>query len=397
MNRSLILLCIFLFFTGILTGEDISTVKKLAAQCTTGNQEACKKLADIARNDKDSNVRKAAVKMLPDGHQLRQIVLASEKDVRKITDEALLADIAKSAVDFNAGKLAVKKLSDQTLLADIAMSAAWGSVAKAAIEKLTDQTVLAEIARIGRNFSNEIRMAAIKKVSDQILLAEIACTDKNEDVIDAALSALRKTPKPLSAKAIEWLQQPLKEKWNDLEKNARKAIIEGIPEESWPVVLAEPGIVVVTSDRGLSSLQYYVKIRSSVDLRSIAHGICPIIGAPIPPGPYTFVVYYDYISLGRREEQWSQNFLSFSSTIELDGIYLIYSGVVGSNWNPGIKLICKGEECVSVAKNYENPEVRSAAVEKLTDQAVLADIARNDKESEVRSAAERRLKALQLK
>jgi hypothetical protein len=91
MNRWLILIFAFLLFAGMLIGEDITTVEKLAAECSAGNQEACKKLADIAKNDKDDNLRKAAVNVL--------------------TDQTVLAKFAIE--DMSVGHIAMQKIASQ--------------------------------------------------------------------------------------------------------------------------------------------------------------------------------------------------------------------------------------------------------------------------------------------
>ena len=66
--------------------------------------------------------------------------------VRKINDQTLLAEIAKTDSDDHVRKEAVKKLRDQALLAEIAKtSPSWSGVRKEAFSRLTDQA-LAEVA-----------------------------------------------------------------------------------------------------------------------------------------------------------------------------------------------------------------------------------------------------------
>jgi len=291
MNRWLILFCVFLLSAGMLISEDVSTVEKHAAECSAGNQEACRKLADIAKNDKDSDIREAAV--------------------RELTDQELIADIARNDEWWHVRQTAVKN------------------------PNLTDQTVIADIAR-------------------------------NDTFFDVRIDALRiliKTPKPISAEAIARLQRSQKEKpsdWGDWEENACRALIKGIPEERWPVVIKDMGV--------------------SISLPK---------DDPIPPGRYTFSASY------KRGDSGSIENVSFSAKLELDGIYKIYSGVFDNSWNPAIKLICKGHGCDSVAKNHKDNYIRLAAAEKLTNQtvaqAIFANIAKNDKDDWVRWAAVKKL------
>ena len=58
--------------------------------------------------------------------------------VKKLTDQRVLAEIAKNDGDWNASQAAVEKLTDQTLLADLAKtSRKWIHVREAAVKKLS--------------------------------------------------------------------------------------------------------------------------------------------------------------------------------------------------------------------------------------------------------------------
>lgn len=66
--------------------------------------------------------------------------------VEKLTDQAMLADIAMKNTDLSVRKAAVEKLTDQALLAKVAQNAADWIVRRAAVEKLTDKALLEDIA-----------------------------------------------------------------------------------------------------------------------------------------------------------------------------------------------------------------------------------------------------------
>jgi hypothetical protein len=107
--------------------------------------------------------------------------------VAKLTDQALLATIARKATDRDIRCAAVAKLTDQALLAKIAREEEW-AVCRVAVETLTDQALLATIAREATD--RDIRCAAVAKLTDQALLATIAREDKERAVRRVAVETL---------------------------------------------------------------------------------------------------------------------------------------------------------------------------------------------------------------
>src|ERR1039457_6006981 len=73
--------------------------------------------------------------------------------------------------DWRMRQAAAKELTDQALLAEIARNDQDVDVRKVAVERLTDQVVLAEIIR-NDSFS-EVRQAGVKRLTDQSLLTHI--------------------------------------------------------------------------------------------------------------------------------------------------------------------------------------------------------------------------------
>lgn len=228
------------------------------------------------------------------------------------------------------------------------------------VKKLKDQSLLAKIVKIAAN--NSVRCSAVKNLTDQGLLAEIACSNEDRPVRLAALYTLSIMSTPLSTEAIKWLKKPKKEAYNDYENNYRLAIIQGIKREQWPVVLVEESIGVYD--------------KSSTGL--------------VPPGRYSFSLSYS-----RTDDfykTYSKSNVKIDGILEPNAIYWIYSGGLAITWDPGIKLICKGDDCISVAKKDSNRHIREAAVSHMiTNQGVLADIAKTDKNSYVRKGAVEKL------
>jgi hypothetical protein len=111
-------------------------------------------LADIAKNDDDWHVRKAAYERLGNDQSALAEVAKNDEDLRgcyaiveELTDPSVLADIAKNAKDSWIREAAVNKLTDQSALADVAKNAKDRDIRKAAVWKLTDPEVLADIAQ----------------------------------------------------------------------------------------------------------------------------------------------------------------------------------------------------------------------------------------------------------
>jgi glyceraldehyde-3-phosphate dehydrogenase/erythrose-4-phosphate dehydrogenase len=134
-------------------------------------------LADFAKNDKNEDMRIAAVKKLTDQSVLADFAKNDKAYnvriavVSKLTDQSLLADIAKNDENYNVRIAVVSKLTDQSLLADIAKNDKNSNVCEAAVNKLTDQSLLADFAKNGNYY---FRTVAINKITSQQELTLIA-------------------------------------------------------------------------------------------------------------------------------------------------------------------------------------------------------------------------------
>lgn len=144
----------------------------------------------------DSQVRLAAVGKLTNQGRLAKIALTDQdNDVRlsavnRITEQTLLATIAKENGFRDCGLAAVMKLTDQKLLSNVAKenSSYINPVCVAAIERITDQGQLADIYMNAKD--DELRMAAIRKISDQSFLADVAKIYRNKIIFETILAKL---------------------------------------------------------------------------------------------------------------------------------------------------------------------------------------------------------------
>jgi hypothetical protein len=134
-------------------------------------------LAEVAKNHKDDSVRQAAVE--------------------KLTDQAVLVEVVKSDSSSVVREAAVKSLTDQDVLANVASNDRHESVGLAAVSKLTNQARLAEVAR-GATAKNiyahwRVRILATRKLSDQDLLSDLAMNHEDASIRAAACGNLANT------------------------------------------------------------------------------------------------------------------------------------------------------------------------------------------------------------
>ena len=151
-------------------------------------------ISEIVKTARNSTIRIAAVERITDATRIRDIAAnASKMDTReaaikKLDDQELLAEIALTDPAWQVRVLAISKLTDTAVLRDLAKTAGPNQVRTAAIGKIDDQMVLEELARtVGPDF---IRMAAIQKMSNQALLGKLAREAGPDAVRVAAIQKL---------------------------------------------------------------------------------------------------------------------------------------------------------------------------------------------------------------
>jgi len=163
-------------------------VKKLT------NQEI---LADIAKHNSSDILRATAVGNLNSQSILSEIAKSETNShvcralIEKLTDQEALAYIAHNNCDKQVRIKAVDKLTDQKMLADVAKNSTeyrFREVSIEAVKKLTDQRILADVATNGKEY--DTRIIAIKKLTDPNVLAYIAKNDVNINLCKAAVCKL---------------------------------------------------------------------------------------------------------------------------------------------------------------------------------------------------------------
>jgi len=145
-------------------------------------------LTEIAREDPDGRVRRAAVAKIVDPAALAVVVSADQDPLVRDQAIAMLRDVALDAFEGVAeaqSLAAVDALTDARALAVVAKSAASEAVAQHARGRISDQHVLGSIARHAEHES--VRRAAFEAVGDEREMLSIAL---NSEFREPALSAV---------------------------------------------------------------------------------------------------------------------------------------------------------------------------------------------------------------
>lgn len=151
-------------------------------------------LAQVALNDKDWTVRKAAVEGLTHQGVLAKVSLSDEDlDIRKLavsrlTVQAALAKVATSDKDWSVRRAATALLTDQGVLARIALVDPDSDIRKLAVSLLTDQAALTRVARSDKDWS--VRRLAVSKLTSPRSLTQVATNDEDSDIRKLAVSRL---------------------------------------------------------------------------------------------------------------------------------------------------------------------------------------------------------------
>jgi len=187
-------------------------------------------LAEIALNDIDADVRYAAVRGLEDQYTLNKVAQTDKASfvrrevLNKINVQSIIAWVAENEENENIRKEAfgkifdktlieeikqrknnsiheIKNITDQTKLRDIAQSSGDSDIRFAALQGITDAKILTELVMHGKH--NDVRMQSIKMLPHKgmHILPEIAKCDRDGHIRDAANSTR-------SDKLHKWVAMP---------------------------------------------------------------------------------------------------------------------------------------------------------------------------------------------
>ena len=359
-----LLLAIGLIWIAPLSGQDADAqkVERLAAECEAGNLKSCLKLEklarkwddrehsllikavrrmknkvkldELARNTRNSgDIRLAAIcnPNLADQALIAQIIISmpphavdltyscDETLKTRLTDQALIAKVAKNAKSDDVRESALRKLTDQLLLADIAKNDEDWDVREAAVQRLDNQTDLADIART--DYWHGVREAAVSRIEDIDVLADIAGNDKEYSVRHQA--AIRRS-------LLVEMSKP--DAHHHADPEVRLASVEKLTDQA------------LLADIAINDNHYSVRraaVRKLVELTLAAE-------------------------IARHDDHWEVR-------------------------ETALQKLTDQSVIIEIAKNDKVSNVRKAAVEKITDQAALSEIAKTDQNTDVRKDAVKKL------
>jgi hypothetical protein len=168
--KQFFILSLFLVFVAA-SASITDDFDELAKGCEAGNKKYCQKLIKIATKSKESFLRREAVKYL--------------------SDQVVLAKIAKNDTDIYVRTDALKKISEenQTILINFALHDENPGIRGDAINKVNDQQVLISIALNDKD--QYLRDCAVSRLNDQQVLTSIALNDKDKNVRGSAVNRLK--------------------------------------------------------------------------------------------------------------------------------------------------------------------------------------------------------------
>lgn len=422
-------------------------------------------LADIAKNEKAFTVRCIAVEKIIDQNVLAHFAKNDEwvkiryTAIEKITDHNILADVAKNAKDSTISCEVIKKLTDQNLLADIAKNATDNIGRLTAIAKLTDQKILADIAK--NYIDRVILMALVEKITDQNILSDIAnnaskkyygwatvnhVTDKNiyaegiknvQDIVakitdqnilidisknNEGIAAYAATKKLTNQGVIVDIAKNNKDRYvrctaiemvtdqnvltdiakNDKDYRVRRAAIEKITDQNVLADIAKNdkdylvrsvAIVMITEQNYLVDVIKNAQISEARLEAAIMRVEKEYINVSIEEGQQR--VFNDiYKGLGLRVAQsgFPQPKFDFEKSINAGKSADEESLTI---YRTALEKLTDQNILADIAQSAKDRTARFAALEKLTDKKILADIAKNDTDNNVRTAAEKKLTDLE--
>lgn len=137
-------------------------------------------LLQIAREDEDAGVRRAAVAKLDDPAALATIARGEQDEsVRGVARDLVIA-LAQDATDEGPARLALEGILEPRDLVVVARSAELEAVAVAALERVGEGKHLATVARQANHAS--VRLAALERLTDPADILAVAIKTEHRDV-----------------------------------------------------------------------------------------------------------------------------------------------------------------------------------------------------------------------
>lgn len=327
-----------------------------------------------------------------------------KKALDDIFDQDELVQIAISDSDLGVSEKAITKITDERLLAYVAKKTAFH--VDVAVSRIADREILLSLVKERYFF---IRQEAIKKFpdSDQDIFFSCACNDPMAEVQTVALNRIEdiaKLRQIMKATTFEKVRELAKARIltleeNDISKNADQEQLKKIALDEHRKEL-HPAALKHISDKGF--LLEYARKHNPQDGQAEV-----ILNRFSSPGELLNIAKDESLESGYRdlaykrlidEKDKAEIAISCGAwNMAYDAIDAIWDQqllkriAVESNSESirakAIKKLDDPDICNSIARSNSPRSVRLSAIEKVTDQAILAELAQNDPEADIRRAA----------
>ena len=187
-------------------------------------------LLQIAREDSEPSVRRAAVAKLSDAGALADIARSDSDDSVKGVARDLVIALAQDSSDAAQAEIALAGLTDQRDLMVVARSGELEQVARAALDRVSEPRLLSTIARQGTHAG--VRQAALERLQDTQDLLAVAIKTEHRDVGLGALARLPQDRDTLETVAVRARSKVV-------QRRARGAL-HALTEVETPVVTTLP-------------------------------------------------------------------------------------------------------------------------------------------------------------
>jgi hypothetical protein len=382
------------------------TLESLGRQCSSGNADACARLVETATTDLDLSARSRALEALHDQKTLAEMAKTETVArgpwmavIEKLTDQALLADVAVTATARHVGKAAVRKLVDQSSLATVAVESEDWATHSLAVERLTDEGLRIVRARYGgfpenpEEFIRQHPRALLVVVETRLpegwdssvipdWMTDLLGTTQTAAPVEAVVK-IRLRGKALSARysgadqrlptggelsgdvCLEWQGRPLK-----CRKVYRKIDPPSLIEKRHRTEEYRPPVSMLLEDLLVEDLIPFVQELNGMEAAE----------------------FLASIALRTRDRRLCETVLRQIADQEL----LVDIATRATTEPTRRQAIYRLDQptLASLASGDEDPAVRMAAVQRLADDTLLATLARSDPSTEVPEAANKRLEDL---
>ena len=306
--------------------------------------------------------------------------------VERISDQEELAEVALRAVNLNVRQAAAQKLIDQKVLAKfISRTRGNPDILRACFERLTDQELLAKVAIEMRD--SEIRRAAVCKVTDQAALARIFFEAEDNGAGYAAFMKLT-TPELLEKVAADHKNKSVQLIYKFIRG------FDSVPEWHRNRLMGDmlPAFRVLNDPEVVKELGEIVSIKADWSSRRKTYSTPD--GTKLQAGErFGFL-----IGVTKQPRQsahsWETYYPEFQVYVQQLPHFRPANVHVEDLLGPAFGVLSQGVLTRISLEEGRHNNVRKAAVQKLTDETVLANIVREDKDLEVRQAAQKRLDML---